>query len=195
MEIRVMSRWALGLMLALLLGACGKKGENPEPPIVDFTPINLVIEVLDADGNDLVNPNHPNTIVKSSVRAEIEGKFFELRSWVDARESRKPTKDVLRYYLPMWYGLSYAEQRAEGRPWVLVIGEFDGSESITREVKLHWEDGTTSLLKYSNSVRLNAKGFHSIERHYYLDGVEVQPDKKTGVIYRFAMGAPLGGTQ
>lgn len=195
MEMRVMSRWALGLMLALLLGACGKKGENPEPPIVDFTPINLVIEVLDADGNDLVNPNHPNSIVKSSVRAEVEGKFFDLQSSSYAYENRKPTPEALRAYLPMWYGLSYAEQRAEGRPWVLVIGEFDGSESITREVKLHWEDGTTSLLKYSNKVEYNAKGYPKVERHYYLDGVEVQPDKKTGAIFRFAMGAPLRGTQ
>lgn len=148
-------------------------------PIYDFAPISLYLKVTDSSGQSLINPEHPKTLVKQGVKMEIAGKFFDLKTWEEARDSRKMTPDVLRYYMPMWYGISYEKYSSEQDDWAIKMGDFDGQEETTREIVIHWGDGTTSKLKYSNAIRYKRKASPDVERHYYLDGVEIPTkDKK-----------------
>lgn len=177
----------LSLLLGLSLTACDKSQAKPDDDIliIDYYPIHLYIEVQNAAGEDLVNPKHPESIVGEGqvAYAEIEGKRFELvkekgrypRNGKDVRSSW----EVFRAYLPLWWGFTYNEPHKENTPWYLYIGEFDGGEDKVREIKLHWADGKTNTIKYSNKKHFKGSGkMPDIERHFYVDGKEQNRDGK-----------------
>lgn len=173
---------AMPLLLCFALCSCNLNDEpNRDDLIIDYSPIALRIKVQNAAGEDLVNPQHPLSLVRNKVYVEIGIKRFDLENGAekDPRSRIRRTVEVLRALPGFWWGFLYnAPAKGSHEPWHLYIGDFDGGVDAERTFRLHWGDGTTTMVKYTNKVHYKSRGkLPDVERHFYVGGQEVKPEK------------------
>ncbi|MDO4707649.1 MAG: hypothetical protein Q4A61_04400 [Porphyromonadaceae bacterium] len=171
----------LGLLLGLLvftLSACEKntnepKGKNTEDPygelIVDYMPIIFRIKVVNNSGANLIEPNHPESITKTNIRIEMDGKVYPLENLAN--------KPEFRAYLAHFYGF-YFYQDYLTKEWEIHFGQFDGGQEMDKTITLHWQDETTNSLRVVNKATWTKElGPHSMKRTFYLDGEKLPKDQ------------------
>lgn len=124
-----------------LLGGCQKGAIE-----MDHAPVVTYISVLDANGIDLLNPNNPETLDITKIKALYKGEQLDC--------AKDPYSYVAtRYYMPNFYGL----QVANGGNWgvyVLQFGEFGGDPQtvLDESVTLLWPDGSSDKIDFKDSA-------------------------------------------
>lgn len=158
------------LMIAMLcLFGTGCTKDDSEMLEWDVAPVEVIIRVVDAQGNDLLNPNTPGTIAHNKITAEYEGKNYEMDT-----VANKP-----RAILPIFYGL-YCEKPKTSDEYLLYFGELDGAETFQKEVTIDWKDGTKDVITILNVWKVidpYSKNGVFLERKVQLNGKEVDYDK------------------
>lgn len=108
--------------------------DGPAPDVIwDIYPFGISIEVTDAEGNDLLNPETENSIANQGIKMIYRGMTYEKDSLAIDEQTRA--------VLVRFYGLR-TYQRNDGR-YLLIIGEFYGNRDYNNEsIILDWNDGT-----------------------------------------------------
>ncbi|MDE5869985.1 MAG: hypothetical protein K2H18_07110 [Muribaculaceae bacterium] len=148
------SRSIVSILIALLplmwLTSCN----NEDDVIIwDMYPVNVMIHIQDADGNNLLSPNFNGNILGKKIVAIYQGKEYELE-WDNNNKTR--------YYAPSFTGLTlkqgYSETEEGYEPdpnkQYLNFGEFDGAENQNITLLLRIEDVSEN---WDISVRHNIK--------------------------------------
>lgn len=138
------------LVGAMLLSLCcftscndDENLDGPAPGVIwDIAPFGISIEVTDAEGNDLLNPDAENSIANQGIKMIYRDKTYEKDSLV--------CEVLSRAYLARFYGLQ-TYQTKDGR-YLLTIGEFFGDRDYDNEnIILDWNNGTpTDTITFSH---------------------------------------------
>ena len=137
--------------------------------IWDFWPIEIYMAIQDAEGNNMLDPANPDSIV-----AEFRGESY-------VADTTSHWRNGTRYYLPEMYGLRY--MKLKDSTDVLYFGEIDGAERWTDEpLTIKWPDGTTDVITISSSIENPLSANPIIERSYKLNGKEVEKDISNPII-------------
>lgn len=163
MKTNALFSLCIGIILcqAFFLTSCSESNEGNDDIIWDFAPINFIIAVQDAEGNDLLNPLTEGHILEQDIKAIYQGKEYKLNEQV------AQTRD----YLAILRGLQ-AFMTEDGR-YMLFFGELDGTDTYDNEtLTLDWGDGTTDVITFSSRLTWNSPEDPEFNRHFYLNGVE-----------------------
>lgn len=108
----------------------------------DVTPVEIIIRVTDAHGNDLLNPNTSGTIFYNKISAIYKGKVYSM----DTSYMNKS-----RYLMPTFYGLKWQKSDYKDE-YLLYFGEFDGTENFqNEEIIIDWNDGTKDTICFDHT--------------------------------------------
>lgn len=181
----------LGIALSLLILGCEKNNENGSiiPPyngengegnnipgngeddpsyndwLVDYNPIQFVITVCDAEGNDLLNSTTPNALSLADIKMLYNGEIYTLNN----------EEVATRAYMPTFYGLKLVGSEVRRELW---IGEFAGDEFFDNiDITIDWGDGTSNTITLYNKIVAPFDGETHIDRRFYLDGEQIESSK------------------
>ena len=136
----------------------------------DVAPINYLIMVEDAQGNDLLDKAREDNIINKITVNYLGTDYF-----VNTARTRT--------LAPIFRGLTlniktHGDNKADYYRFMLQFGEFDGGANVDlREIKLDMGDGNILTLAYKNSFKWNSNGEPDIDRTFYLNGEAVNnPD-------------------
>ena len=136
--------------------------------IWDIAPMNIYITVSNAEGQDLLNPDTPNSIDYGQVSAEWMGETY-----VGDTLSPYSKQQMTRMYLPTMHGLVYYTEHGKSK---LCFGEISGHGTFDDEpLTLHWPDGSTDVITVKASA---IEGYRSVKlnRKFRLNGKVVARD-------------------
>ncbi|MDE7368323.1 MAG: hypothetical protein K2N08_00925, partial [Muribaculaceae bacterium] len=144
--------------------------------IYDYPGIDVILKIKDEDGNDLLNPEHPNTLVNSNITF-YHGGDIKTVYW-----QPKPTPES-RLYMAYFRGAIHKEQEywdpekkeiCKTGDWILVLSDFPSIEDYEDEVIIKIKDKSYTL-KITNKHIFNDR--HLIcDTHFYIDGKEQESD-------------------
>ncbi len=130
--------------------------------IWDIAPIKIFITVSDAEGQDLLNPDTPNSIDYREVTAEWRGETY-----VGDTISLFTQQPLTRFLMGHMHGLVYLTEHGKSK---LCFGELTGHDTYVDEpLTLHWPDGSTDVI----TIRASAvEGYRSLKlnRKFKLNG-------------------------
>lgn len=162
----------LGIM-ALGLLSCEKFDEDDFD--TDIPPFVVSLNVVDAKGVDILNPENSNSITLSGIRALYNGVEYECN------------KDMLsvrtKICSSQFYGLRAIKNNKNGS-YYLLFGELDGIGSYSNEeVTISWGDGTYDKIKFNRKLKWNSrKGYHNIQQEWFLNGTKVPTNNYMKVV-------------
>ena len=155
----------LGLLscMTLLLAGCSSD------EIWDVSPLVFHITVVNAQGEDLLNPETPGNITTDGIKAVYLGETYEYG--VNASKIA-----ATRYYMPRLYGLM---------PFItnngtteMTFGELDGAKDYSKEeITIVWNDKTQDIITFSHTCKWK-KGKPQLSTSVALNGT----DAPAGVI-------------
>ncbi len=147
----------------ILLSGCGK--------IIDIAPVVYRIQVVDSDGNNLLDP-------QSEDEDAIDASKITAQYWHQEYQCQIPT----RYYLPQFEGLQLDYHVYLG--YILTFGEFGGNSDFdAEELTLIWPDGSSDVITYDRKVRDKLDGGIKVKhQEWFLNGVSVS--KEPGAVIR-----------
>ena len=163
MKTNVLFSLCIGIILcqAFFLTSCSESNGGNDDIIWDFAPINFIIAVQDAEGNDLLSPLTEGHILEQDIKAIYQGKEYKLNEQVTQTKA----------YLAVLRGLQ-TFITADGR-YMLFFGELDGTDTYDNEtLTLDGGDGTTDVITFSSRLTWNSPEDPEFNRHFYLNGVE-----------------------
>lgn len=151
--------------LCLVLASCSDKSDEP---IWDYAPYILSIDIVDSEGNNLLDPEVKGNIADQPIRMLYRDEAYEMLI-------PDETNPKSRYYLPRFFGLVLSRGRYyeidPDKPWQLWWGELDRSESRTFNFELQIE--SINRAPFSFELKINNKGKGEVEQELYLDGKKV----------------------
>lgn len=146
--------------LLLSLGCISCSDDDDDVRIWDYYPIEMMVRVSDADGNDLLVPDDENTLL-STIYITYDGEDYRL----DA--ANEPQKVSSRAIMPFWYGcvLDYNEVLSA---YCVVIGQWD---AFNRDGMVDfYVGGQHYMLSFTNDViPVDNKGEYDFMRKFYKD--------------------------
>jgi hypothetical protein len=145
-----MKRYLFALAVILCIAGCDKLPVSDL--IIDWYPVNFYIQVVDADGKDMLEPSNGNTW--------LLGTTFEFMGKKDTVD--QACLDNIchtRAYLPHFYGVSLMYRdpiySSHYSGLLLKFGEFDGADKYDDEkLTINWPDGTSNTITYSRKFNL-----------------------------------------
>ncbi len=153
----------IGIM-ALVLLSCDKKIIN-DHKIWDIYPVVVRVQVVNANGIDLLNPDNNNSIAASGIKAVYNGKEYECNKNVSVVNTKA--------YMPHFYGLQMNKNTNDGT-YILLFGEFNGAKSYSNEeVTIFWGDGSSDKIKFSRQFRWRLNGDPEVSQEWLLNGNKV----------------------
>ena len=184
----------LALIPMLSLSSCDD--DKNKGLLVDYAPIVFDVACVNSQGEDLLDVNTADNIINirymylrdheapsyrafsyfinEEIKVQYAGQSYPLtENPLAAHESR--------YYLAIWHGAFIRTIKTPDGVMTktIYIGEIDGSETATTDLTL--SIGTRNFkLTATNKIKKNLDA----ERHYYLDGVEI--DNQRG-FYRIVL--------
>ena len=169
--------WLVSVLAMTLMVGCSDDGsDGPEPDVIwDIAPLSMYVSVVDAEGNDMLNPDAEGSISGESVTVKYENKTYET-IW-----HGMPLPEIKSRYIPAIfreiYHFVYREDPTKpapaGNPWVLNIGELPRDENYDVTLPLTLR-GRTYELRVVNTFRWK-KHQPDIHTTIYIDGEE-QPE-------------------
>ena len=158
-------KYAIFLLILLpliTLSGCDKDQNGND---WDISPVTFFIHVVDAEGNDLLNPQTKNGLDANKIKAVYKEKEYECNQ--DA--SQPPTKA----YMPYFYGLKSFQSNQSGL-YFLFFGELEGDKSYTNEViKIVWEDGSSDKISFNRDCKWGKNGDPKITQEWFLNDTKV----------------------
>ncbi len=156
-----MKRFLFTMALVFCLSGCDK---IPVPIITDWAPVNFYIKVVDANGEDLLDPLNDNTWVIGTTLDFMGSKDTVDQACLDNINQTK-------YYMPHFDGVRLVKSTGANVGYVLAFGEFDGADSYDNEkLTITWPDGESNIITYKRKFNL----LHTdvAQQVYKLDGKE-----------------------
>ncbi|MGM9748986.1 MAG: hypothetical protein ACI3ZN_09295 [Candidatus Cryptobacteroides sp.] len=163
------------------------KNDDDDELIIDWYPVNIRIQVVDADGKSLLDPENPANILKG-VTATFLGETYPVdtskyNEWKNKKDAvvTKGWNVGTKAYLATFYGVlllneqmfAYGNSQA-GNEFYLNIGEIDGAEDMDEDIVINWSDGTSDTIHYHCSDHNYKKA--TCKRIFALNGKEVSSD-------------------
>ncbi len=151
------------------LASCGSD-EMDINVIYDITPVACRIQVVDANGNNLLNSIAENALDTSKVVAVYKGVEYPCKPdpWLDYESKAIPAS---------FYGLILVNRKNITGP-ALLFGEFNGAKSYTNEeIVIKWGDGTSDTIKFDRQFKWNKNQMPTIKHEWYLNGVKQSDDE------------------
>lgn len=156
--------------IALLLPACNDDNNGPYA-IWDIYPLEYGIEVVNADGEDLLDSATEGNILGQTATLVINGVSTDYvlkdsnAAYDDDDEYKEGTETKTRMYLAHYYGVKV--QRSIDKNY-LMIGEWQGEDTATYEMQLIIA-GHTYDIRLTNEYRWK-NNKPKIKRTYMLNG-------------------------
>lgn len=141
-----------------------KKSYSPKSGMIwDIMPVDYVMVVTDADGNNLFDESTPGNWLKTPFSATFDGKEFQ---WPNER-----TKEYLAilsgfYIYPSWYTLSDEV--------ILRFGELDGTDTWDTDLCITWPDGSQDTIRLQHAFRWDKDGNPDTYTGFKLNGEAVE---------------------
>ena len=154
------------LFCAITALFCFTGCDNNSDVIWDMHPVSYMIQVTDANGNDLLNPEFSGNLTDQSVTATFRGEEYACR-W-----SNREEEITTRYYMPVFEGLFHV-QRFDGN-YYLEFGELDGEKDYNDDLILNWGDGTQDVITLKRTVKRKKNDTkRDVKTTFYLNGSKV----------------------
>jgi hypothetical protein len=157
------------ILSAMLTAGCGMME-------VDWAPVEIYIEAVDAEGNSIISPHMPG------MTLTFKGKTYTVR------DAGAPMELQTRTYGAIMSGLvARPMDETDGQVvYHLVFGEIDGAADMDEDIRLNWPDGSEDVIHYHCS---NHREWPSLDckRSWKLNG-----KKHDGCVFRFS-GKSLAG--
>lgn len=148
-------------ILALTLLSCEKI--NSDRKIWDISPVVVALQVVNANGVDLLNPDNQNSYAAANIKALYSGKEYECNKSI--------SEVYTKAYLPHFYGLKIFKNNIGS--YYLHFGELEGAKSYSNEeVIIFWGDGTSDKIKFNRTFRW-IHGDPDISEDWFLNGSKV----------------------
>ena len=152
----------LGIM-ALGLLSCDKIINNHK--IWDISPVVVRVQVTDANGVDLLNPDNQNSFEASGIKAIYKGKEYECNKDVSEVKTKA--------YMPYFYGLQISKDFNNGA-YILNFGELDGARSyFNEELTILWGNGSSDKIKFNRKFRWKLNGDPEISEEWFMNDNKV----------------------
>ncbi len=110
--------------------------------IIDYSPINLRLQVQDSEGKDLLDPANDNSW--------LLGTTITFRGIIVDLDETNITVPETKEYGPVEYQGFRLEKGADC--WELVFGEFDGGDEYDDSFFISWPDKTYNSIDYSRKI-------------------------------------------
>ena len=138
--------------------------------IVDWAPVNVIIEAVDTDGNSIISPDMPGMTLT----------FKDVTYTVKSVE--KPEEGQTKAYLAIMEGLiAQPAMEVDGKTiYRLVFGEIDGAADMDEDLILSWPDGSKDVIHYHCSDHKEGRN-PKCNRSWKLNG-----EKHEGNTFRFS---------
>lgn len=181
---------AIAAVMALSFTACHSDEPGSDGTIWDIYPIVLYFDVVDNDGASLLDTTRADNALQHNIYVEMDGKRYEMsdslyRNYLKYQAGAPSVSPRVegRAYLAYFHGLQLVPQYErdpdrEGHVRVsshlrLAFGEFDGADDQDLRMTIVWpEGGRRHDIHVVNRCRWKKNTPH-IERHIYLDGVDI----------------------
>ena len=156
---------------AMCMTGCSDNNKDDDPGlIVDWYPVMLWMELVDENGNDLLDPSNE---VKWYDGATItyRGKTYTAEDYTDKIDG-EPANGSTRAILPVDYGFKLIKkewQFKDEKGFILLFGQIDGAQDMDEDLVITWPDGKQNTIHYHCSDH-NDKEL-TVNRWYALDGV------------------------
>ena len=139
--------------MALTMGftSCNKNEDDNDYDFIigDFSPLEVLMVVQNAEGQNLLDPNTPNNFVGDTIVAEWMGEKYvaDTLKYMQTREN-----------IGYMYGLVYVKTKADSVP-ALYFGSVSGHESYDdTPITIHWPDSSVDVVSITASYEQDEKG-------------------------------------
>ncbi len=159
------------LLVALVAFALASCSSDDEPDnsglIVDYVPIDMVISVVDADGNNLLDPSNSRNILAEPMTLTYQGEITEVKIFPE----RYPQADreESRHIPAFWNGAAVKTPDFMSEGIYLVVGDWDvhtTEASVVITIR-----GVDYEFSFKNSYKKNKKtGIYDFDRNFYMNG-------------------------
>lgn len=120
-------------LVALALPSCSDDDDDSGIICGDIMPVEISIEISDADGNDLLDPKYENNIIGEDITMIYDGETYDVM-WNTPDPLHPEGHTESRYHPVTYFCMSHHlfrsfDEPSETNKWVLQIGEFTGYEN------------------------------------------------------------------
>ena len=138
--------------------------------VVDWYPVNVYIEAVDAEGNSIISPDMPG------MTLTFKGETYTVKEVENREEVRT------KAYLAIMEGLiAQPTMEVDGKTvYRLVFGEIDGAADMDEDLVLNWPDGSRDVIHYHCSDHREGRN-PKCNRSWKLNG-----QKHEGNTFRFS---------
>ena len=155
-------------LLLLVTGSCEVIPDDGW--LVDWSPVDVIIEAVDAGGNSIISPDMPG------MSLTFKGETYTVKT-------RQPEYELPRKaYLAIMYGLiatPWVVDEEGNQQYRLVFGEIDGAKDMDEDLILNWPDGSKDVIHYHCSDHREGRN-PRCNRSWKLNGKE-----HDGVVFKF----------
>ena len=169
--------FAIAMCGCSLLAGCNNEEEGNGDLSGDFSPIQFVIPISDADGNDLLDSTRQDNLLKD-LTVTYKNQTYNVKTEREAYE--EVTGNTTRLIMPIFYGLVVKQspyyKTYINADYVLTFGEFMGGDTKTHEITLAVADRHQVKLTYAYTVnwkKKDKKGMPEVKQQYFVNGKEV----------------------
>ena len=175
-----MKNFIFFLIVGLALGLNSCKHDD-DIIAIDYTPIEYEVLVVNSVGDNLLEESTPGNILEKEMYIELAGERYDV-NYGRPDEPEFPYPPLTRVYMPMWYGAFiapywYPYPELPERDNRLYVGEFPG-DARSEITFILYLDGHSYEISYVNK-KINGL---DIDRHFYLDGKEIEGPNVTIVL-------------
>lgn len=130
--------------------------------IWDFVNYFVCMEVVDAEGHDLLDPDTPGNVLDRELKAVFRGQMYPLL----------PEGSDTRYLPPMELGLRRWYHEPMQR-YLLLFGEFSPTDQWKDATfTLDWGDGTQDRFQFDCYIWWSGRNRAEVEKRLYVNGVK-----------------------
>ena len=170
----------MALSLTILQGC----DEEKDVVLWEFTPADVMIHVVNANGDNLLSPETPGCIMPEEVEAIYNGKVYEYRYTfvVDGKPvpykpfaiNDTPDSEKTREISATWYGLHDGYSGNDLEP-TINFGTFDPTVGYrNEEFEVVWPDGSRDRIAFDLFVDWTDKDNPQYVKNLYLNGNPVE---------------------
>ena len=164
MKKTVFASALVAMTLAIGFTSCNKNEDDNEDDFMiwDFSSLEMLMVVQNADGQNLLDPNTPNNFVGDTIVAEWMG----IKYVADTLRCMQT-----REYIGYMYGLVRVQTESDSIP-ALYFGEISGHEFYDEApITIHWPDSSKDVVSITASYKWSEKkGPHDFVRKFKLNG-------------------------
>lgn len=171
-------------MAVLSLPALQSCDEEEETVLWEFVPMDVMVHVVNANGENLLSPETPGYIVPEEVKAKYNGKVYEYGYTfvVDGKPvpyrslsiNDTPDSENTRAIPATWYGLHDGYSGDDLEP-TINFGTFDPTVGYrNEEFEIVWPDGSSDRIAFDLFIDWTDEDNPQYVKNLYLNGNPVE---------------------